>query len=146
MAEAAVGADLGEPLDVERDLTAEVALDPALQLLGDDVAQLADLGVAQILGARIGGNTGERQHSLCSGRANPVDVRQGDLDPLVPRDVNAGDTCHYLCVYPCRCLCFGFSQITRTAPWRLMTLQCSHRRLTDALTFILVTSSSWLAA
>jgi hypothetical protein len=40
----------------------------------------------------------------------------------------------------------GFSQITRTAPWRLITLQCSQRRFTDALTFIPVTGSSWLAA
>src|SRR3954447_1536468 len=36
---------------------------------------------------------------------------------------------------PCRCLCLGFSQMTITVPWRRMTLQLSHRVLTDALTF-----------
>src|SRR4051812_32021487 len=38
--------------------------------------------------------------------------------------------------YPCRCLCLGFSQMTRTAPWRLMILQRSHIFLTEARTFI----------
>src|SRR5437588_2670510 len=50
MAQAAVGADLHQPLDVERDLAAQVALDAALELLGDDVAQPADLGVVEVLG------------------------------------------------------------------------------------------------
>ena len=39
-------------------------------------------------------------------------------------------------IYPCLCLCLGLSQMTRTAPWRLMILQRSHIFLTDALTFI----------
>src|ERR671917_2304038 len=38
--------------------------------------------------------------------------------------------------YPCRCLCLGFVQITRTTPLRWMILQLSHIFLTDALTFI----------
>ena len=36
---------------------------------------------------------------------------------------------------PCLCLCFGFSQITRIVPLRLMTLHFSHMGFTDALTF-----------
>src|SRR5467141_625403 len=58
VAEAAVGPDLHQPLDVERDLTAQVTLDPALQLLGDDVAQPSDLGVGEVLGPDVGGNAG----------------------------------------------------------------------------------------
>src|ERR1700680_1061368 len=48
--------------------------------------------------------------------------------------------------YPCRCLCLAFSQITRTAPWRLIILQRSHIFLTEALTFIAVLPSflPWL--
>ena len=38
--------------------------------------------------------------------------------------------------YPCRCLCLGFVQITRTTPLRWMTLQLSHIFFTEARTFI----------
>jgi hypothetical protein len=42
-----------------------------------------------------------------------------------------------LCLlYPCRCLCRGFEQITRIWPRRRMTLQRSHIFFTDGRTFI----------
>ena len=37
---------------------------------------------------------------------------------------------------PWRCLCRTFLQMTRTIPARFTTRQCSHIRLTDALTFM----------
>jgi hypothetical protein len=38
--------------------------------------------------------------------------------------------------YPWRCLCFGFSQMIRTTPFRRMTLHLAHILRTDGLTFI----------
>jgi hypothetical protein len=40
-------------------------------------------------------------------------------------------------LYPCRCLCLGFSQITRTTPFRFTILHLSQIFLTEALTFII---------
>src|SRR5882672_1416075 len=37
---------------------------------------------------------------------------------------------------PCRCLCRGSEQITRTTPLRLITLHLRHIFLTDAITFM----------
>jgi hypothetical protein len=38
-------------------------------------------------------------------------------------------------IYPCRCLCLGFSQMTRITPFRFTILHLSQIFLTEALTF-----------
>ncbi len=49
-------------------------------------------------------------------------------------------------IYPCLCLCFGFSQITRTIPLRCITLHLSQIFFTEGRTFIIFSSLSVLKA
>src|SRR5260370_29322499 len=148
VAHAAVGTDLGQALDVRRDVAPEVALDEDLLArchTVDDLAQAGNLLLAEVLGPDVRVEVG-RLHDLLRGRAaDAVDVHQGDDDAFGVGDVNAGDPRH-LAPHPCRCLCFGvLEQITRTTPCRLITLQLGHIFLTDGLTFISKSLESDLA-
>jgi hypothetical protein len=91
VADAPVRADLGEPLDGLLPVAAQVALD--LELGVDVVAELGDLFVGQVLDLRIRVET-ELGGDLARGRlADPVDVRQPDLEALLVRKVDSGDAC-----------------------------------------------------
>src|SRR5262249_36390820 len=90
--QAAVAADLHQPLDVHRDLLAEIALDAALLL--DHPADLADVFLRQILHAHVGADARLGQDV---GRALPPDsedVGQSDLAVVGPRQIDACYTCH----------------------------------------------------
>jgi hypothetical protein len=90
MADAPVGADLGEPLDRLLAIAAQVALD--LEVRVDEVAELRDLFVREVLDLRVRAEA-ELGGDLARGRlADPVDVRQPDLEPLLVREVDSGDS------------------------------------------------------
>ena len=92
MAQAAVRADLGEALDRLLALAAKVALD--LELGVDVVAELRDLVVGEVADLRVG-REAERGCDLARRRlADAVDVGQPDLEPLLVRQVDAGDAGH----------------------------------------------------
>jgi hypothetical protein len=91
MPDAAVRADLGEPLDRLLPVAAQVSLD--LEVRVDVVAELGDLFVGQVLDLRVGIEP-EFGGNLARGRlADPVDVRQPDLEPLLVGKVDSRDAC-----------------------------------------------------
>ena len=90
--EAPVAADVDQPLDVHGDFLAEVALD-LLPFL-DDLADLVDLVLGQGLDLLVLVDLGLFEDLVALGPADPVDVGQPDLDPLVRREGDACDSCH----------------------------------------------------
>jgi hypothetical protein len=86
----AVRADLGEPLDRLLPVAAQITLD--LEVRVDVVAELRDLFVGEVLDLRVRVEA-ELGGDLARGRlADPVDVRQPDLEPLLVRKVDSGDS------------------------------------------------------
>src|SRR5256712_392962 len=133
VAQPTVGPDLHEALDIERDLAAQLAFD--LGFFFEDVAEATDLLVVEVLDAQVRMDVRDRQRPPRGMGTNPEDVGEGDLDALLPGNVNAGNSSH-LPSYPCLWLCLGVTQMTRTWPPRLMTLHFGHIFLTDDRTFI----------
>src|SRR5689334_4001369 len=88
----AVAADLHQPLDVHRDLLAEVTLDATHFL--DHPADLADVVFRQILDADIRAHAGRAEDVIRPLAADSVDVGETDLDALGARQIDACDTCH----------------------------------------------------
>src|SRR5690606_17525528 len=90
--QAAVAADVHEPLDVELPLTAQVALD--LVLAVDDLTEAADLDLGQVLDPRVGVDLSLGEDVLRARPADTVDVRERRFDPLLAREVDTCDPSH----------------------------------------------------
>ena len=92
MAHTAVRADLLQALDRLRALTAQISFD--LIVLVNVVAELGDLVFCEVTDLGVRGEA-ERCADLLRGRlADSEDVRQPDLEPLLVRQVDAGDAGH----------------------------------------------------
>src|ERR1700758_4957962 len=86
VADAPVGADLGEPLDRLLPVAAQVTLD--LEVRVDVVTELGDLFVGEVLDLRVRAEA-ELGGDLARSRlADPVDVGHPDLEPLLVRKVD----------------------------------------------------------
>jgi hypothetical protein len=89
--DAAVGADLGEPLDRLLPVAAQVSLD--LEIRVDVVAELRDLFVGEVLDLRVRAEV-KLRGDLARGRlTDSVNVRQADLEALLVGKVDSGDAC-----------------------------------------------------
>src|SRR5262245_56165578 len=131
VADAAVAADIHQPLDVHRDFGAEGALHLDRPL--DDLPEPGDFGVGEIPHPGVGAHARLAQKPAAGGPADAVDGGEADLGPRLAWEVHACDACHD---QPCRCLCLGLRlQMMRVTPCRLTTLQCSQIGLTLERTF-----------
>src|SRR5579875_423937 len=91
-----VGADLDLALDVLADVPPQVAFH--LQVGVDPTAELGHLLVGQVAHPGVRVDPRGRAHLAGGGPTNPVDVGEGDLQPLFPRDVHSSDTGHSRCL------------------------------------------------
>src|SRR5690606_3279829 len=92
VADALVATDLDLPANVGLDLAAEVAFDLVVRL--DVVTDRHQLGVGELVDAQVGVDPRRLQNLLGAGTANPVDVGEGDLQPLVAGEVDAYQAGH----------------------------------------------------
>src|SRR3972149_7724206 len=78
-----IAADIHQPLDVHRDLLAQISLDAAPGI--DDLAALADLLLGQVLDPDVGVDSGLSQDRVGAVTPDPVDVGEADLDSFLSR-------------------------------------------------------------
>jgi hypothetical protein len=90
MPDSAIAADIHETLDVHGDLASErpLDLDPGLNL----PAKTIHIVVGKILCPDVEIDASRLEDLLRACPPDPEDVGEGDLDPLVPREVNSCNT------------------------------------------------------
>src|SRR5207249_10684882 len=116
MAISAIRTDFDEPLDVHRNLLAEVAFHHAFTF--NHLANAVNFVLAQILNLLHRVHCGLTENSRRSWLADSIHVSERNIHALLTRKINACNASHS--PYPRRCLCFEFAQITRTTPLRSM--------------------------
>src|SRR5258708_16117218 len=96
MTEAAIRADFDQPLDMHRDIFAQIAFHVAFVL--NDLADPVDLFFVQVLDLLQRFNLGRGQNRLRTRVADAVDVSQRDIHMLVAGKIDARNSCHDACL------------------------------------------------
>src|SRR5215467_418891 len=92
MAHATIAANFNQPLDVHIDFAAQVAFN--LMFAVDHFTQAVDFFFSQVARPRIRVNVRSIKDLAARGKADPIDVRQRNLNAFVAWNVNAGDSSH----------------------------------------------------
>jgi hypothetical protein len=92
MADAPVTTDLLQALDVHRDLTPQIALNPIVST--NHFAQTADFRLRQIFDPRVGVNVRLAQDVPTGRPTNAIDVGQSDFHSLAPGQINSSNSSH----------------------------------------------------
>src|SRR5690606_2348838 len=90
--QAAIAAEIHEPLDVRLNLAARVALH--LHVRFDRVANGLHLGLGELLDALVLRHVREGTEAPRGSEADPVDVREGVEDVLATGKVDSSNACH----------------------------------------------------
>lgn len=90
MPESPIAAYLNKPLDVEVDLSAKLAFDAILAI--DYLSEPAYFVLGQVLHAGIRADSRPRKYVSTKRRTYSVDVSQGNLDSLIPRNIYASNS------------------------------------------------------
>jgi len=90
--QAAICTGINKPLDVQRHFLAKVSLDSMIAV--DNFPHFDNLIFAKILDADSAIDTGFFQDLPGSSPSDAVDVRQPDVSTLIPRQIDASNTCH----------------------------------------------------
>ena len=91
MATAAEAANVLEALQGHALLTSQIAFD-RVGLCGPP--ELLHITILEILDSDVRIHSGFAEDGSCPGGPDSIDVGEGDFDPLVAGNVNAGDPCH----------------------------------------------------
>src|SRR5215470_2451542 len=92
MAQPAVAADVHQPLDVELNLTTQIALNTIFTI--NDLTNPADLLLSQVAHPRIGVDVRLLEDLRAVRAANAVDIANRNGDLLVSRDIYSANACH----------------------------------------------------
>ena len=83
MAQATIGADINQSLDIHRHFFAKITFDVMVTI--DSFTQLDDLIFAKILHANCWIDAGFFQNQYGRGTADAEYIRQPNIDPFIPR-------------------------------------------------------------
>src|SRR6476620_257815 len=103
MAQAAIAAQIHQPLDVHRYLAPEVAFDGVVAI--DGLADLQDFGIGKLVHAARFGNADLAADVLGELGTDAVDILERNNNALLRRNVNASNTGHVCLLKRHRFLC-----------------------------------------